>query len=244
MSPKIQEFKALTNLIEYRNDVELEWEATGYEKLMLYHNQYQSDGIDVTKHRNYIFSKILESIEFELQAISQSKQIVSKKVFVKVVEPPVINYFRTNFPLTWDGILCVHELEPLILEWEVFNADNISLEPLNWNNLQSKDKITIPSPKQDTIYKLNASNLLYNGEKSVEKSVFVSVKSMTWFDRAMVPHFNALDSINYVELKDIFPKEKSKELIKQINDLSEIEIPIPNVYDFLKFLKDKIYKFV
>ena len=244
MVPEIKKFEAKETLIRYRKEVELSWEAINCEKLILYHNQYQSDGIDVTNRRNYVFSKILESIEFELQAISQSKQIVSKKVFVKVIECPVINYFRTNFPFTWGGAIYVHELEPLMLEWEVFNADEISLEPLNWNNLQSKDKITISPPKQDTIYKLKTSNHFYKGKKSVEKFVSVSVKSITWFDKEMIPHFNALDSIDYAELKDIFSKEKSKELIKQMNDLPKIEMQISNVRDFLKFLKNKIYKFV
>jgi len=240
MNLKIDEFKAFQTSIKYRDQVELSWKASGYKKLVLYHSQYQSDGIDVTDRINYIFTNLIESIEFELQALNENGQIVSKKAFVKVITRPVINYFRSKYSIVWDEITCVHELEPFTLEWEVFNADKITLEPLDVENqkLQNKDSITIPPPKQDTIYKLKASNLFYDEEKYIS----IIVKKMPQFDKDSIPHFDALDSINYAELGDFFQKEKSEGLMKEIKRLPEFEFLTIN--DFFKGLKIYLNKII
>jgi len=157
--PQIRDFKASKTHIKSNEEVILSWQVNDAIRVTIKDNNQE---IDVTQKNDFTLAPT-NTIEYELIVYAiNDLYSTSKRIKITVVKPVEIQSFEANKKR-------IVESDKIILSWQVANAKNVLLLPLQKDVTKLKQIELLPT--QTTTYTLQVSNEVFTKEK--DESVFV-----------------------------------------------------------------------
>lgn len=162
--PSIQYFAADPLEVQLGETVLIKWEVDRAEQVDLI-----APALDLHVQVPRIGSEVFflaQSTSFTIRA-ANGTNIDDQSILVKVIgAPPTIQTFFAD-----PGAIVSGQLEKLVLNWSVLDAESVLIEEVSDKPLPSEGKFEITSPKEDTVFTLIADNEI--GTNIQELTVYV-----------------------------------------------------------------------
>jgi len=203
--PKLNNFRTSNKTVLIGKPFYINWELENYTSAIIHYGDTSLNVSDIQKLE--LIAVESEKIELEIYSLNNLK-VIKKEIYVKVIHPVEIITFNASKNYTI-------QTKPVILYWDVKNAEEIIITPIN-KTVSAKGELSV-KPSTKTIYKISASNELTSESIELEIDVF-SIPSFTHFKFANPPKFQlpqyggAKKTEEIVEKKSIFNIFKSIKL--------------------------------
>lgn len=162
--PVINTFIAEPEEIEMGGEVTIVWEVSNADIVELVSPALEIE--EPVEDQSSLTISLTETTTFTLRASNREDTIEESLVVIVIGSPPLIVSFTVE-----PGAIVEGQVENVRLEWEVANADEVTIEGISVEPLPLIGNLEVPAPSTDTTYILVASNQA--GTVQQEFSVFV-----------------------------------------------------------------------
>jgi len=164
ISPSIQYFAAEPLEVQLGETVLIKWDVDHAKKVELIAPVLNLN-VQVPQNGSEEFF-LAQSTRFTIRA-ANGTDTHDQSIFVKVIgTPPTIQTFFAD-----PGAIVLGQVENLILNWSVLDADKVIIDGVSDELLPSEGKLEITYPKEDTVFTLIADNEI--GKNIQELTVYV-----------------------------------------------------------------------
>lgn len=157
--PVIHRFSSAHSNIKAGKTTKLSWSIDYAKAITL---KSPTDELDVTVMSELEVSPIEDTTYTLIVLAGDEKTLISKEITIRVLKDVAINDFSSDIPQTLES-------QPVLLRWNVANADKIMLYP---NDIDVTQQTSIKVfPNRTVIYRLVASNAISFKEQMVSVGV-------------------------------------------------------------------------
>lgn len=157
--PVIHRFSSVHSNIKAGKTTKLSWSIDYAKAITL---KSPTDELDVTVMSELEVSPIEDTTYTLIVLAGDEKTLISKEITIRVLKDVAINDFSSDIPQTLES-------QPVLLRWNVANADKIMLYP---NDIDVTQQTSIKVfPNRTVIYRLVASNAISIKEQMVSVGV-------------------------------------------------------------------------